>query len=58
MTASLNCLLLVCNGCAKCSSWVDLSITINICSSFLGLVLKAIWAKFWMVVPFNGKKNL
>ena len=42
MIAFLNCLFLVYNGWDRCSSWVDLSITIKICSSILGLVIKAI----------------
>ena len=56
VTAILNWLLLVSIGCDECSSWIDLSITTNICSSTLGLVLKAIQSKS---LPWSSilKKN-
>ena len=48
VTAILNCSLFVCNVWDKCSSWVDLSITTNVCSSILGLVIKAICSKSYL----------
>ena len=56
--AILNCSLLNYSAWDNCSSWVALSITINICSCFLGVVLKAFWSENLVGSSIQYVKNL